>query len=104
MWDHSFVLEGVGESTREYRFVMVPYRLLVLVTAIVPATWAGRRLWRRLRAHRFSTRGLCPACGYDLRATPGRCPECGTQADAPVQIPADSEPASHEMSSSARAA
>ena len=33
--------------------------------------------WRRRRARLRLARGLCPECGYDLRATPGRCPECG---------------------------
>ena len=30
-------------------------------------------------ARRRSQRGLCTACGYDVRASPGRCPECGVR-------------------------
>jgi hypothetical protein len=56
--------------------VTTPFWLLVLLSLIPPALWlAARRRRQRLAI----AAGMCPQCGYDLRASPDRCPECGTQ-------------------------
>jgi hypothetical protein len=56
---------------------LLPCWFVALALAVPPCLWIVRRLVRRRRERRTGL-GLCPACGYDLRATPGRCPECGT--------------------------
>ena len=60
----------------------VPYWLTGLALTVLPTLWLTRPLrhrWqRRRRKHHIRRTGLCPSCGYDLRATPDRCPECGT--------------------------
>jgi hypothetical protein len=50
---------------------------LISCIASVSAYIAVRR-WRADRAMKRGNIGLCPRCGYDLRASPDRCPECGT--------------------------
>jgi hypothetical protein len=60
--------------------VVVPYWLLMTAAALLPAARSARS-WRRLRRREsLERRRRCVACGYDLRATPGRCPECGAAA------------------------
>jgi hypothetical protein len=65
-------LQNVTMVERD-RGITLPHWLPMLIAAGAPALWCGRS--RRRRARRRA--GLCKACGYDLRATPGRCPECG---------------------------
>jgi hypothetical protein len=65
---------GCSPRTRTLKVqYLVPHALPVAVAAGMPAMWLAR--WRRQRRRRLQ--GRCPACVYDLRATPARCPECG---------------------------
>jgi hypothetical protein len=61
---------GSGASS-DLRYFALPYWCPVLMLTL----FASPMLTRFRRRNRP---GLCPTCGYDLRATPTRCPECGT--------------------------
>lgn len=63
------------------RQVTAPHWFLALAFAALPVWWGFRRT-KALRLARRSSRGLCPSCGYDLRASAERCPECGVVTTA----------------------
>jgi hypothetical protein len=75
-----------GWRRDNYRVWVVPHGFLAAVMAALPVRWLQRHgpyVWN-LRARRRRMAGLCPRCGYDLRATPDRCPECGAAATTPA--------------------
>ncbi len=70
----ALIISPSGDGTQvETAAIAVPYWSLAVLTAILPSLTFGRTLRRR----RAIAAGLCPICGYDLRASPERCPECG---------------------------
>lgn len=62
--------DAYGESET---WLALPMVFLIVLFAGLPILTVKLRLRRGQRA----AVGCCTACGYDLRATPGRCPECG---------------------------
>ena len=64
------------------RVLMLAHAYVGILFALLPTARATRALRRRQRRRLRQQAGLCPHCGYDLRATPDRCPECGTAPSA----------------------
>jgi hypothetical protein len=61
--------------TGSYHWLRLYHPHALVLLAILPAV----RLLQARKARRRASAGLCPTCGYDLRATPNRCPECGRE-------------------------
>jgi hypothetical protein len=73
-----FPAAGPPAYVQRERHLSIPFWLLIVLTAT--AGWLlGRRNWI---VRRRVINGQCPACGYDVRATPDHCPECGFTAAA----------------------
>jgi hypothetical protein len=66
----------VNNNSKIYHYAGLRLWLPIAVAGVAFGLKAvgARRRWAEAKK---AAAGLCPRCGYDLRASPERCPECG---------------------------
>src|SRR5438046_5389810 len=81
-FDYSPATAARGLWLNDQYHLGIPWWLVFLLSGLplLPLRRCGRNAIR-------VSKGLCPTCGYDLRATPERCPECGTAISASASPP-----------------
>ena len=67
------LVRRIGDEDKRDSLLLPCWFLCLLASTI--AAFFGRKFLRNRKLARSV--GLCPHCGYDLRATSERCPECG---------------------------
>jgi len=74
LWSRAGFFFGSGDIPGHYLIqIIVPYWSLAALGALPSLALIVKHAQRR----RLLAKNLCPACGYDLRASAERCPECG---------------------------
>jgi len=68
---------SISPATGIYTGMILPLWALIVFFLVLAIPETVLRCFHRRRRP-----GLCPHCGYDLRASPDRCPECGHTRNA----------------------
>jgi hypothetical protein len=79
LWD---AVHNSSPDSHPLQFDRLCLRLAGLLFMAVNFAIFGTVAFRMGRVATRLRKGLCPACGYDVRASVDRCPECGSPLPA----------------------